>query len=194
MGVTSDIGLRFIANEEGFCSHAYKDTAGYETIGWGHRIMPGESWPNGISHDEAIALKKRDLVRFEAVVSKLTPAPEQNQFDALVSLAYNIGAAALAASSVRKRWPGPDTADAFLIWCMARDGAQGPVVVNAVLAGRRWRERSLFLGSTESTWKDYQQALWRLGFYKGAIDGRVGPLTLGAVSKLREYVSKGGAV
>jgi len=194
VGVTSDVGLRFIANEEGFCSHAYKDSAGYETIGWGHKIEPGESWPNGISHDEAFALKKRDLVRFEAVVNKLAPAPAQRQFDALVSLAYNIGVAAFAASSVRKRWPGKDTADAFLIWCMARDGANGPVVVNAVLAGRRWRERATFLGSTESGWRDYQAALQRLGYYRGPIDGAPGPKTKAGVAQLREYVSAGGTI
>lgn len=77
--------------------------AGKPTIGWGHVILPGEPYRVGgtISLDEAIRLLDRDTNRFELCVNKTVKAPlTQNQFDALTSLAFNIGEAKFKESSL----------------------------------------------------------------------------------------------
>lgn len=75
------------------------------TIGYGHLIPKGEwdSYKNGITQEGAEALLDRDLAPFEAAVNAaLTVKVQQNQFDALTILAFNIGAGSLARSSVIK--------------------------------------------------------------------------------------------
>ncbi|MDT9110861.1 lysozyme, partial [Escherichia coli] len=68
-----------------------------------HLIVEGE-WPryrNGITAEEAEALLGTDLAPFvRAVDRNVTTALAQHQFDALIVLAYNIGAGAFANSSV----------------------------------------------------------------------------------------------
>jgi lysozyme len=197
---TSDKGIELIKREEGVCLRPKPCQAGYMTIGVGHKIEAGEKWPDEITMAQADALLQSDLKRFEAVVGKLEPAPEQREFDAMVSMAFNIGVAAFAASSTRKRWPNRGaSADAMLIWCCAKDPKTGRVVPHPDLAGRRWRERAMFLGATEEktwreAWKDYQRALAELGYYPGPFDGIPGPRTMAAVERLREYVADGGVV
>jgi len=46
---------------------------------------------------------KRDLVRFEIGVNTLCPNLKQNQFDALVSFAFNLGLGALQRSTLRMK-------------------------------------------------------------------------------------------
>lgn len=59
---------------------------------FGHLIKPGESTPHGITREEALTLFKRDLADHVASVQRLIHIPlTQNQFDALVSLAFNYG-------------------------------------------------------------------------------------------------------
>lgn len=83
---------------------AYLDTNGKKptwTIGWGHTATakPGMV----ITVDEAIRLKKIDLQEHEESVKKYITIPlTQGQFDALVSLSYNLGSAKFGKSSVVK--------------------------------------------------------------------------------------------
>ncbi|MFT9077544.1 lysozyme [Ethanoligenens sp.] len=87
-------GVQFIANHEGYAANAYRgaDTQN-QTIGYGHVLMPGESYAN-LTQPQALSLLKSDLSTYENAVNhtfagtKLT----QNQFDALVSFSYNLGA------------------------------------------------------------------------------------------------------
>lgn len=73
------------------------------TIGYGHLITPGE-WPkfaNGISKEQAVELFEKDLAPFEQAIKKAIIVPlKQNQFDALVILAFNIGETKFRQSSV----------------------------------------------------------------------------------------------
>lgn len=94
-------GLKLIEQFEGFCSTVYKDTSGIPTIGYGHRIQPGESFPNGITRPQAEALLLRDAASAEESVTNLVKVPlNQDQFDALVDFVYNLGAGRLAASTL----------------------------------------------------------------------------------------------
>jgi lysozyme len=92
---TSENGISFLKANEGFVSHAYADN-GHQAIGYGHDIQPGESFPPAITERDADTLLRKDLAeRYEPAVNALIPACTQNQFDALVDFAYNLGIANL---------------------------------------------------------------------------------------------------
>ena len=71
------------------------------TIGYGHLIKNGEDFRNGISEAKATELLRADIAIAErAVRDNITVPLSQNQFDALTSLAYNIGTKNFANSTV----------------------------------------------------------------------------------------------
>ena len=73
------------------------------TIGYGHLIKNYEDFINGISEDKAIELLRADIAIAERAVKNNISVPlKQNQYDALVSLAYNIGTKNFAHSTVIK--------------------------------------------------------------------------------------------
>lgn len=149
---TSAAGRKAITRHEGVRLTAYPDpgTGGVPwTIGVGHTSRAGPpKVVKGmrITAAEADAILSRDLATFEKAVNAAVKVPlNQNEFDALVSLAFNIGSGALKRSSVIKRLNAGDrdgAADAFLMW----NKAGGQVLKG--LANRREDERKLFLTST----------------------------------------------
>ena len=90
---TSQKGIDLIKKYEGLRLNAYKpiSTEKYFTIGYGH--YGTDVSPNMIiTLSEAEALLKKDLNKFEDKVNKYDKYDwTQNEFDALVSFAYNIG-------------------------------------------------------------------------------------------------------
>lgn len=79
------------------------------TIGYGHLVKPGEDFTNGITEQQAIALLRSDIATAErAVQDNITAHMSQPQYDALVSLAYNIGASGFKNSTVVKYINNPD--------------------------------------------------------------------------------------
>ena len=90
---TSPSGVRFIESNEGLRLSVYKDVAGYQTIGYGHRLVLPESFPNGVTEPQAARILSQDLsTRFEPAVNRLAPQANQNQFDALVDFCWlNLG-------------------------------------------------------------------------------------------------------
>ena len=96
-------GLELTKKAEGFRNRTYVDVAGIRTIGYGHRLLPGESFPNGIDETQAEGMLTADLRTAELAVDRLVKVPlAQGQFDALVDFAFNLGAGRLAASSLLK--------------------------------------------------------------------------------------------
>lgn len=87
----SDAGINLIKRFEGCRLEAYQDSAKVWTIGYGHTggVYKGQV----ISQMEADVLLRQDLVKAELAVSKYDNKYHwtQNQFDALVSFAFNIG-------------------------------------------------------------------------------------------------------
>ncbi|WP_459661291.1 lysozyme [Acinetobacter calcoaceticus] len=143
---TSDVGVNLISGFEDTRLKAYDDGVGIWTIGIGTTI-----YPNGVkvkqgdtcTLDQAKTYFKHDLGKFEKTVNDYVKVPlTQNQFDALVSLTYNIGSGAFNNSTLLKRLNKSDyqgAADQFLVW----NKAGGKVVKG--LVRRREAERSLFL-------------------------------------------------
>lgn len=134
---TSPEGKLAIRDREGFRNHAYQDTRGIWTIGVGHtgsEVHSGLVWTD----EQVDAALAADLARFEACVTNRIHVPmTQNQFDACVSLAYNIGEAGFSSSSVARHLNAGDVhaaADAFLLWNKPPE-----------LIGRRRAERAQFL-------------------------------------------------
>lgn len=82
------------------------------TIGYGHLIKPGEDFRGGITESTATELLRGDIAAAEhAVQDNITTPITQNQYDALVMLAYNIGATAFEKSTVVQYVNNPDTVD-----------------------------------------------------------------------------------
>ena len=90
---TSEAGIAFIKDKEGFAQTAYEDSLGW-AIGYGTRCEPGE-YPNGITEAEADALLRQHLVETESYIdsamASLGVTLNQHQYDALASLTYSIG-------------------------------------------------------------------------------------------------------
>lgn len=85
----------------------YKDSAGYPTIGYGHKVQPGEDFSKGVTRGQAEALLRRDTQAAIDAVNRYATAPlSQGQFDALVSFAYNVGPTAFRNSTLRARIVG----------------------------------------------------------------------------------------
>lgn len=141
---TSDKGLKLIQSFEGLRLNAYDDGVGVWTIGYGTTVINGVKVKRGdtCTLEQAKSYMKDDLKRFEAAVNKVTVPLNQNQFDALVSLSYNIGTGAFSNSTLVKKLNKGDykgAADQFDVWVKA-GGKRMQGLVN-----RRKKEKELFL-------------------------------------------------
>ena len=138
-------GLELIKKFEGFSAVLYNDVAGYPTIGFGHKIVQGEVFGT-IGSMEATSLLQKDVQwAVTAINSAVEVALTQNQFDALVSFTYNVGAHAFDTSTLLKKLNEQlygEVANEFLKWCNA-DGKR-----SEALFRRRQNEREYFLTST----------------------------------------------
>lgn len=95
-----------IAQFEGLRLKAYKCPAGIPTIGIGATTFNGKkvTMDMVITKEQAYEQLERDLAAFEKGVEKYVKKPiTQDQFDALVSLSFNIGLGNLSRSSVLKK-------------------------------------------------------------------------------------------
>lgn len=96
-------GLQLIKDFEGCRLKVYKDAVGFNTVGWGHLVLPEDNlqYNDIITQEKADKLLTKDLELFEKGVAKLLKVQvTKNQFAAMVSLAFNIGLQAFAKSSV----------------------------------------------------------------------------------------------
>jgi lysozyme len=96
-------GLDLVKSFEGLKLRAYLCPANVWTIGFGStgpHVTPGKV----ITEAQADGLLQDDLDRFEKAVTRLVTVPlTQNQYDALVSFAFNVGISALERSTLLKR-------------------------------------------------------------------------------------------
>ena len=136
-------GRALIKSFEGLSLTAYPDAHGY-SIGYGHfGAKPGDV----ITREEADRLFDQDVVKYEMAVSLTTPHATEQQFDAMTSLAYNVGAQGFTDSTVARLHNMGDyagAADAFRMW----NKSQGKV--HQGLVARREKERSVYLNGYSS--------------------------------------------
>lgn len=137
-------GITLLQGFETLRLKAYKATPieRYFTIGWGHcgpDVKPDDAW----TQDHADAQLVADLATAEGAVNRAVTAPlTQNQFDALVCLAFNIGVGAFEGSTLVKylnlhKYQMADSE--FLRW----NKQAGVILIG--LVRRRKAERALFL-------------------------------------------------
>jgi lysozyme len=147
------VGMALLRRREGCRLRAYRDEGGVWTIGWGHT---GPEVREGlcISQGEADAHLQEDVAKHAAIVERCVRVPlTDNQFAALVCLAYNIGPTAFRESTLLRLLNGdpargvrPDylaAANHFLDWKYCGHKLSGN------LLERRKLERELFLAGTE---------------------------------------------
>ena len=132
-------GLALIKQYEGCRLAAYRCAAGVWTIGYGHTA--GVHSGMTITQAQADAYLQQDIAKFEGYVNNpayvpITEQLNQNQFDALVSFAFNLGA-----GNLRKLCKGRTAAQ------IARAMPSYNKAAGKVLAGltrRRKAEQALF--------------------------------------------------
>jgi GH24 family phage-related lysozyme (muramidase) len=199
---TSTNGRNKIKAEEGERLVAYVDSGGVLTIGVGHTSaagLPKVTKGLKITKQESDEILARDLKTTEAEINSLVKVPlTQNQFDALVSLVFNIGGTAFKKSTLLKKLNLKDYAGAagqFLVW----NKDNGKTVTG--LTNRRKREKILFetdakikpvslISNTspisKTTIRVVQERLKELGYTEvGPADGKAGKLTQTAILAFR---------
>lgn len=146
---TSQAGLDLIKEFEGFRAKPYLCSAGVPTIGYGSTRYtdgtPVSLRDPAITEAVGLILFKDTLTTYEKAVTKAVKIPlEQYEFDALVSLCYNIGVGNLVSSTLVRLLNEDEArievAGQFLRWNRANS------VVIPGLTRRREAEREMFLG------------------------------------------------
>lgn len=133
--------LAFVEGWEGLRTTAYDDGGGVWTIGIGRTkdVRRGDT----CTEEQARAWFADELIAYARALERyITRPPTQQQYDALLSLAYNCGVPAIGESGVMARHNAGLTEDCgnrFLLW--NKDGGR-PV---AGLTKRREAERRIYL-------------------------------------------------
>ncbi len=143
------VAVTLVAGFEGYVGHPYRDSVGVETICYGQTASDHADFSKIYTKSECMEMLGKDLPKYDAPLQRcLLPAVYDNlplhRHAALVSLAYNIGAAGVCRSSiVRYLNAGQVTraCNAFLLY----DRAGGRVL--AGLVRRRKAERAWCLRS-----------------------------------------------
>ena len=154
----SDKGKRLLMEWEGFKTEVYLDSAGLKTVGVGHLLIHDElslsevvlddgqvvKFENGLTEDQVLLLLARDVRKFEQVIQDVKVELKQNEFDALVIFAFNIGIHAFIRSTLLEKL---NTGDYKSVPSELRrwNRAGGQVVKG--LSNRREKEIALWSGA-----------------------------------------------
>lgn len=149
----SNVGINFIKSQEKRILRACQDEMNIWTVGYGHRENVREDAV--ITQQEADELLKQDLLKCSRLLDSVIEVPvSQNQFDALCSFLFSVGAGQRGIKSglVELRSGQPSALLLFLnqgcYTAAAEQFGSWIYVGNAVkreLILRRERERNLFL-------------------------------------------------
>lgn len=206
----NEAGRQLIKGFEALRLTAYRDQKGVWTIGWGHTAAAGAPIPGPgmtITLAEAEEIFSRDIAGFEEAVWRETKGItlNDNQFAALVSLCFNIGAAGFASSTTLRclkegDWKG--AADGILLWnkiTVKDDDGKEVKITSDGLVNRRNLERNLFLRALtvkSAAVAKAQETLNNMGATL-KVDGDKGPVTGQAIRQVKAAAaeaSKGSAL
>lgn len=189
----NEAGLSLVKSFEGLFLNAYQDSVGVWTIGWGHTkgVRQGQS----ITEAQATQFLLADMAEAEAAVERLVTVPlSGDQFAALVSFTFNLGAGAFGGSTLLRKLNGGDyasVASEMMRW----DHAGGKTL--AGLTRRRKAEGELFAKGVvladppqkptdgDPILRAAQAQLADLGYSAGTPDGLDGPKTQAALAKFK---------
>jgi lysozyme len=142
----SQNGINLIKEWEGCELRPYKDAANLWTVGIGHLIKDEEweKYKDGITEQEAEEILRKDINWAESAVNKYIKVElNQNQYDALVSLVFNIGSRAFFESTLLKWVNEPKPAAEIPKQLCRWNRAGGKPLLG--LARRRVAESALYL-------------------------------------------------
>lgn len=148
---TTEQMIALLKSKEGFRATAYWDYSQY-SIGYGSACTKDE-YPNGITEAQADILLREMLQGFEEKLDKFLQENyitlRDNQYDALISLTYNIGSgwmkdSALSAMLKTGLYSTNELASAMGIWCHVKESG-GDYVIHDGLVSRRIAELRVFL-------------------------------------------------
>ncbi len=138
----SDEGISFIASWESERLNVYTDIYGNPTIGFGHVLLPSETYTT-IDDATSRQLLRQDVqVAVDAVNQNIDVALNQHQFDALVSFTFNVGQGSLSRSTLRTELNSGNFSNVASL--MMRYNGDG----NPGLTNRRQAEIDLFTSGT----------------------------------------------
>lgn len=145
-------GQKLIKNEEQLRLNAYRDQKGIPTIGWGHirNVKMGDKitveQAQRLFDDDVNEICEKPLNKF---LEKQKIEVNQNQYDALCSLIFNIGFSNFLSSSICRglinREPIENFPKYFSWWNKVK--INGVLTVSDGLINRRKREASLFVSN-----------------------------------------------
>lgn len=148
---TSKKGINLIKSFEGCRLKAYRCPAGVLTVGYGHTGIDVKV-NTVLTQAQADSLLYDDLIRYEKYVNELENDFDynftQNEFDALVSFAYNCGRGNLYKLTQNGTRTRQEIANAFQLY----NKANGKVLQG--LVNRRKAEKELFIKGIETTGSD----------------------------------------
>lgn len=138
----SDNAVKLIKESEGCRLKIYYDNAGNGTIGWGHKIIPGDEYAI-IEQGLADIILEDDIeIAVHCINGLVKVVLTQCQFDALIDFVYNLGCTSFRNSTLLKKLNMSDfegAANEFGEWIYC-DGKVLPGLVT-----RRAKEKELFL-------------------------------------------------
>lgn len=145
----SQKGIDLIKGFEGLILHPYQDIVGVWTIGYGSTYCicgtKISAITRTITQEIAEFMLRINVHIYESAVNgSITKPMNQNQFDAMVSLCYNIGVSNFKNSTLVRKFNDEDTkgaANQFPVWRLA--GGK----ISQGLVNRRLKEQQLFISS-----------------------------------------------
>lgn len=174
----SDGLLKMNASYEGFLTNVTDDplVSDAPTIGHGHVVLEGEKFYNGISKEEAYAFMVDDMndsVYSSSVNNFMTSNNikfNQQQFDALVMLVYNLGPGVLSNSSVKSillncvESTGSTSTTSFIVNADALNVRSGPGTGYSSYGCIYYGEKVTLVEKTNSQWYKIKTSSGTVGY------------------------------